>query len=137
MMTDPHESEPHVGIPVKTYFLIFGALAVCTAISFLVNEGERHGMIGAYAGFAMIFAVAVCKAVLVGMFFMHLKLDWTRLYFVIVPVMILAVMMLVVLLPDIVLAWHHGEEQRDTRLRFAPAEQLAEKRFPCDDFLLY
>ena len=40
------------------------------------------------------------------------------------------------LLPDIVLAWHHGEEQRDTRLRFAPAKQLAEKRFPCDDFLL-
>ena len=109
-MTEPQESEPHAGhagIAVKTYFLIFGALAVCTAISFLVNEGERHQLIGAYAGFAMIFAVAVCKAVLVGMFFMHLKLDWTRLYFVIVPVMILAVMLLVVLLPDIVLAWHH------------------------------
>ena len=136
-MTEPHDSSPHhEGITVKTYFLIFGALAVCTAISFMVNEGERHHMIGAYAGFAMIFAVAVCKMVLVAMFFMHLKLDWTRLYFVIVPVMILAVMMLVVLLPDIVLAWHHGEEQRDTHLRFAPAEQLAEKRFPCDDILL-
>src|SRR3989442_2696787 len=100
-MTEPHESEPHVGIPVKTYFLIFGALAVCTAISFMVNEGERHHMIGAYAGFAMIFAVAVCKAVLVGMFFMHLKLDWSRLYFVIVPFMILAGMMLVIPLSGI------------------------------------
>jgi caa(3)-type oxidase subunit IV len=120
---------------VKTYFLIFGALAVCTAISFLVNEGERHQLIGAYVGFAMIFAVAVCKAVLVGMFFMHLKLDWTRLYFVIVPVMILAVMLLMVLLPDIVLAWRRAEEHRDTRSRFAPAEQFAEKRFPCDEFI--
>ena len=107
-MTEPHDTAPHhAGISVKTYFLVFGALAVCTAISFLVNEGERHGLIGAYAGFAMIFAVAVCKMGLVATFFMHLKLDWTRLYFVIVPVSILAVMMLVVLLPDIVLAWHH------------------------------
>jgi cytochrome c oxidase subunit IV len=111
-MTEPHDSSPHhEGVAVKTYFLIFGALAVCTAISFLVNEGERHPeghpLISPYAGFAIIFAVAVCKMVLVAMFFMHLKLDWTRLYFVIVPVMILAVMLLVVLLPDIVLAWHH------------------------------
>ena len=110
-MTEPHESEPHIGIPVKTYFLVFGALAVFTAVSFLVNFGEHHPedhpIISPYVGFAMIFVVAVCKTVLVAMFFMHLKLDWTRLYFVIVPVSILAVMMLVVLLPDIVLAWHH------------------------------
>jgi cytochrome c oxidase subunit IV len=112
MTTEPHDSSAHhEEIPVKTYFLIFGALAVCTAVSFLVNFGEHHPedhpLISPYIGFAMIFAVAVCKMVLVAMFFMHLKLDWTRLYFVIVPVMILAVMMLVVLLPDIVLAWHH------------------------------
>jgi caa(3)-type oxidase subunit IV len=110
-MADSHDASHHDGIAVSTYFVIFGALAVCTAISFLVNFGEQHPkdnpFISVYAGFAMILAVAVCKAVLVGMFFMHLKLDWSRLYFVIVPVMLLAVMMIVVLLPDVVLAWHH------------------------------
>jgi hypothetical protein len=39
---------------------------------------------------------------------MHLLLDWKRLYFVIIPVMIMGAMMIVVLLPDIVLAWHHN-----------------------------
>ena len=110
-MTESHGSPAHGGIAVKTYFVIFGALAIFTAVSFLVNFGEHHPeehpFIGVYAGFVLILGVAVCKAVLVGMFFMHLKLDWTRLYFVIVPVMLLAVMMIIVLLPDVVLAWHH------------------------------
>jgi len=106
-MTDSHDVSHHGGIAVKTYFAIFGALAVFTAVSFIVNEGVRHEFLSVFAGFVLILGVAVCKAVLVGMFFMHLKIDWTKLYFVIVPVMLLAVMMMIVLLPDIVLAWHH------------------------------
>lgn len=108
-MTEAHDAQAHSGIEVKTYFVIFGALVIFTAISFLVNFGEHHPedhpYIGVFAGFVLILGVALCKAVLVAMFFMHLKIDWTRLYFVIVPVMLLAVMMMVVLLPDIVLAW--------------------------------
>ena len=38
---------------------------------------------------------------------MHLKYDWGKLYFLIVPAFILGAMMMIVLLPDIVLAWHH------------------------------
>src|ERR1700687_2873091 len=106
-MTDSHDPQHHDGINVKMYFLIFGALAVFTAVSFIVNEAVRHDVIGAFSGFVLILGVAVCKAVLVAMFFMHLKIDWTKLYFVIVPVMLLAVMMIIVLLPDVVLAWHH------------------------------
>jgi hypothetical protein len=37
---------------------------------------------------------------------MHLKFEWSKLYFLIIPVMILGVMMMVVLLPDIVIDWH-------------------------------
>ena len=106
-MTDSHNSSPHGGTAVQTYFVIFGALAIFTAVSFIVNEGVRHDVLSVYAGFVLILGVAVCKAVLVAMFFMHLKIDWSRLYFVIVPVMLLAVMMIIVLLPDVVLAWHH------------------------------
>ena len=106
-MADSHDASHHDGIAVKTYFVIFGALAIFTAVSFIVNEAVRHDVLSVTAGFVLILGVAVCKAVLVGMFFMHLKLDWSRLYFVIVPVMLLAVMMIVVLLPDVVLAWHH------------------------------
>ena len=37
----------------------------------------------------------------------RLLFDWKRFYFVIIPVMVLGTMLVVVLLPDIVLAWHH------------------------------
>ena len=33
--------------------------------------------------------------------------DWKRFYFMIIPVMVLGTMLVIVLLPDIVLAWHH------------------------------
>jgi cytochrome c oxidase subunit IV len=84
--------------------VIFGALSVFTAISFLVNH--IFGL-GSYTGASIILIVAVCKAALVGAIFMHLKWDWSRVYFIIVPISILATMMMIVLLPDIVLAWSH------------------------------
>jgi hypothetical protein len=57
----------------------------------------------------LIMIVSVVKATLVALIFMHLKFDWGRLYFLVIPVLILGVMMMVVLLPDIVIGWHYGE----------------------------
>jgi caa(3)-type oxidase subunit IV len=93
----------HAGPTFNTYLGIFGALAFFTLLSFLIRELLGQGN---FAGAGLIMVVAVCKAVLVAMFFMHLKFDWPKLYFVVIPVLILTVMMLVVLLPDIVIDWH-------------------------------
>ena len=60
-----------------------------------------------WSQWALILVVAVVKATLVTMYFMHVKFDWSKLYFLIIPVVILAIMMMVVLLPDTVVAWHH------------------------------
>jgi caa(3)-type oxidase subunit IV len=106
-MEDSHGSEGQAGPTMQLYLFISVALSVFTAVSFAVNAGVRGGTFSPTTGFTIIMAVAVCKAVLVAMFFMHLKFDWMRLYFLIIPVMVLGVMMVVVLLPDIVLAWHH------------------------------
>ena len=92
----------HPGPTVQTYLVIFIALSCFTAVSFLVNA--TFG-IGSDTGMAIIMGVAVCKATLVCMFFMHLKYEWMKLYFLIVPVGILGVLMMIVLLPDIVYAW--------------------------------
>jgi caa(3)-type oxidase subunit IV len=105
-MSESHRSADHAGSGVTPYLVIFGALVVFTTISFVVNGAVRGETIQAATGFTIILAVAVCKAVLVAMFFMHLKWDWARLYFMIVPVLILGTMLVIVLLPDIVLAWH-------------------------------
>ena len=109
-MVDAHDTvsgsygpEAHHGPTFNTYLGVFGALAVFTLLSFLVNLVFG---IGSPAGAGIIMLVAVCKAVLVGMFFMHLKFDWSKLYFLVFPVLILTVVMLLVLLPDVVVNPH-------------------------------
>jgi len=101
-MSENHGAAEHHGPTLRIYLVIFGALCVFTLVSFLVNAILG---IGSHAGMAIIMAVAVCKATLVGMFFMHLKYEWMKLYFLIVPVAILGVMMMIVLMPDGVAGW--------------------------------
>jgi caa(3)-type oxidase subunit IV len=106
-MTEPSTQGHHAESGIRPYLVVFAALCIFTLISFVVNSQVTSGNITAATGFVMILGVAVVKAVLVATYFMHLLFDWGRLYFVIIPVMIMATMLVVVLLPDIVLAWHH------------------------------
>ena len=105
-MSDAHDAGHH-GPGFKAYMVVFGALSIFTVISFVVNYGVRHEVLTQHAGFALILAVAVIKAVLVGTYFMHLIIDWGKLYYFIFPTFILGAMFIVVLLPDIVLGWPH------------------------------
>lgn len=99
-MSDTHE-EGHHGPTVQNYMVVFGALAGLTLISFIVNWALGRNV----ASMLIILGVGVIKALLVGAYFMHLKWDWSRLYYLIFPTFILGAMMMMVLLPDIVLAW--------------------------------
>jgi cytochrome c oxidase subunit 4 len=101
MATDTQHAEAHHGPDLKAYLVVFGALAIFTALSFGVNAvlGQNH------VSAMIILGIGVCKATLVGMYFMHLKVDWPKVYFMIVPAFILGTMMMIVLLPDFVLAW--------------------------------
>jgi cytochrome c oxidase subunit 4 len=107
MADTPHE-ETHHGPDVKAYMVVFGALSVFTLLSFIFNwmAHPEHEILTKVQSFVLILGVAIVKATLVGLYFMHLKLDWPRLYFMIVPAFILGTMMMIVLLPDIVLGWH-------------------------------
>lgn len=96
-------SEPEFGL----YITIFVGLCVLTLVSFLSNQIVNHAMEMPGLSMVIILLVSVGKATLVAMFFMHLKWDWSKLYFLVIPVVIMGVMMMIVLLPDIVLAWHH------------------------------
>ena len=122
-MADTHDSiagetgHGHHGPTLPLYLAVAAVLSVFTAVSFIVNamvldphtpksEQPWYRMISHMTSLWIILGVAICKASLVGAFFMHLKYDWFKLYFMIVPVFILAVMMMLVLMPDIVVAWH-------------------------------
>jgi cytochrome c oxidase subunit 4 len=102
-MTETHGADQHHGPDFKAYMVVFGALSLFTAISFVVNHYIGRNT----TGMMIILAVAVVKAVLVGTYFMHLIVDWPKLYYLIFPTFILAAMFIVVLLPDIVLGWPH------------------------------
>lgn len=96
-MADTHHAGEHHGPTFQQYMLIAAVLAVCTASSFAFNQFVSAKV----AAFLLILSVAIIKAVLVGMYFMHLKWDWKLLYFLIVPSFVLGTMMMIVLLPDI------------------------------------
>jgi cytochrome c oxidase subunit IV len=109
-MTDSHNgaashAAEHHGPNVRAYLMVFGALVICTLMSFVFNYGARADVINTYTSFTAIMTVSVIKATLVGTIFMHLKWDWGKVYIMIVPALILGPLLVVVLLPDIVLAW--------------------------------
>ena len=101
-----HPHGEHHGPSLRIYLTVFVALCVFTALSFIVNVAEHTMGFGAIIGMFIILLVAVCKATLVTMYFMHLKYDWSKVFFIMVPVVILAVMMMIVLMPDTVVGWH-------------------------------
>jgi cytochrome c oxidase subunit 4 len=115
-MASVHEPHAHHGPTFRTYMVIAFALSVFTISSFVFNSMSRmepEPMLSAHQAFVLILGVAVIKAVLVGMYFMHLKFEWGKLYFIIVPIFILAIMMAMVLLPDTVIAWEPSHDPLD------------------------
>src|SRR5687767_14059608 len=89
----------------RTYIAIFIALCGFTAVSFFFNEMVRREVISPMTSAVAIMIVAVIKAGCVAYIFMHLKADWGKVYCIMIPVLIMCVMMIIVFLPDGVLAW--------------------------------
>src|SRR5436190_14167795 len=103
-MSHGHPVPDHADAHFKAYIKVFIALCVCTALSFIVNQILGENVTSA----AIILLVSCVKATLVGYIFMHLAADWGKVYGIIIPVAVMALMMAIVLMPDIVLGWHYG-----------------------------
>ena len=88
------------------YHKIFWYLLVLTILEIIVALVPFARLVKGI----LLVGMALGKAALVAMFFMHLKYDWFKLYFIVFPVVILTAMMVIVLLPDTVLTWHEGQE---------------------------
>jgi caa(3)-type oxidase subunit IV len=103
-----HDEHAHHGPNMQAYLVIGLALSIFTAVSFIVNGLSRRPepIITPVLGFAIILGVAVVKSLLVALYFMHLKYDWRKVAFFIIPALILGTMFFFVFMPDIVLAWH-------------------------------
>jgi cytochrome c oxidase subunit IV len=104
-VVEPPEDPTHW----RMYVGVFIALCVCTALSFVFNQVLGQNSTSA----ALITLVAIVKAGLVAMVFMHLTFDWRRVYGIMIPVVIMAVMTVIILSIDIGLVWHHGHAESD------------------------
>ncbi len=91
-----------------TFVKVFIVLLVCTATSYTVNRivGAEHALLN----FLLIGLVSCIKAALVMYFFMHLKIDWRKVFVFLIPICILAPMVIIVLWPDMVLSWSLSKE---------------------------
>ena len=93
-------SESHSEPSDKLYLMIAASLGGLTIVSYLADlVGLPRGAL-----ILVVLSVAVVKATLVATFFMHLKIDWTKVKIMIIPALILAAVLVFALLPDITLA---------------------------------
>jgi len=87
------------------YMVVFWLLVILTGASF-VTFFLPEAMSG-MAILLFVMLVAVCKASLVGMFFMHLKFEGPWKYVVLIPAGLLLVMLVIALVPDVGLRGLH------------------------------
>jgi len=88
---------------MTAYVAVFVALCVCTSLSFLFNRMFHDNP---HLSTTLIAIVAVIKAGLVAAIFMHLTFDWRKVYGIMIPVVIMAVMTVIILSIDGALVWH-------------------------------
>lgn len=93
-----HEHHSHGA----TYASVFGALIVFTIISFAADKMKflDHKIV-----VCVVMAVAVCKALCVMLYFMHLKFERAWKYLLLAPTFVLAFTIPFALAPDI--GWHY------------------------------
>lgn len=98
--TAPAHDAHHDAHPEPNYMGVFYILCACTAVSFITVSHFWVSNLGAQSGHMVVMLVAVIKALLVAMYFMHLKYDWFRVYGMMIPTMIMGTLLVLALLPD-------------------------------------
>jgi cytochrome c oxidase subunit 4 len=114
-----HE-EHHGGI--GKYIAVFIALCLLTLCSFLTYFPFWRERMAPEVGWAFMMAVSCTKAMLVILFFMHVKYEANWKYVLTIPAGMMSIFLLLMLVPDIGLRQHWYSEER----RLYAAEPTAE-----------
>ncbi len=95
---DEHHGKPH---DVKKYLYVFLALCVLTMMSFFTYSEfwpfHEHPQVG----WTFMMAVSLSKALLVMLFFMHLKYEASWKYVLTIPASVMSVFLVIALIPDV------------------------------------
>jgi cytochrome c oxidase subunit 4 len=126
--TDPHGEHVHGGHAhgeahgdhggVGKYVLVFVALCVLSSASFFTCSKYWDRIFGTdpfsdHVAWAFMMAVSCGKALLVVLFFMHVKYEASWKYVLTIPASIMAIFLGLALVPDIGLRRHHYSQERE------------------------
>jgi len=120
--TEHHEEHEHHG-GVGIYWLVFGALVVLTTMSFLTYFDFWREHVPVQVSRSFMMAVSCTKAMLVIMFFMHLKWEANWKWVLTVPASIMSAILIFALVPDIGFRMRYASYDR---LIYAAAEPATE-----------
>ncbi len=120
--TQSHSHDDHH--PSKAiYGYVFVALCVLTAASFLTYFPFWKNSFSKEAAWALMMTVSCTKAMLVILFFMHLKSEKSWKYVLTIPTAMMAIFLVLMLVPDV-----------GRRVRNYTAERNRYSAYPVDTF---
>lgn len=129
-MTDHHSAHAHGHADhghhasLWLYIYVFFALCVLTGASFFTysDAWPFHNPGQEWVGWTFMMAVSCTKAMLVIMFFMHVKYEKSWKYVLTIPTAMMAVFLVLMLVPDIGMRTQHYSEERMQRSAVPAAE---------------
>ncbi|MCA8999901.1 MAG: cytochrome C oxidase subunit IV family protein [Planctomycetaceae bacterium] len=92
------------GLHKVNYAMIFGALCVCTVISYALDSVPNSAIL-----VTGVLAIAVAKALFVMTYFMHLKFEGKWKFIILMPTAILAVGLMFALAPDMAMHYYTSD----------------------------
>ncbi len=120
---DAHES--HGGI--AQYIYVFFALCVLTGASFFTYSSAWPFHDEPKIGWAFMMAVSCTKAMLVILFFMHVKYEANWKYVLTIPAAFMSIFLMLALVPDVGLRGYWASEERQLHMA-APASETGPVR---------
>ncbi len=112
MSDHEQHDDGHHGSNVGKFVMVFFALCILTTISFIVGNSEALMQNTPAIGRFLMIAVSCAKALLVILFFMHLKWEANWKYVLTIPASMMSIFLLVMLTPDIGCRYSHYSEER-------------------------
>ncbi len=117
---DDHDDHEQHGVGL--YLFVFVALCVLTTMSFLTYSDLWRLYMSPEVSRVFMMAVSCTKAMLVIMFFMHLKWEANWKWVLTVPASVMSMLLICALIPDIGLRMRHASHDRWIYAAEEPAE---------------
>lgn len=111
---DSHSHDSHGG--TGKYWAVFAALCLFTTASFFTYSASWPFHDTPAVGWAFMMAVSCCKAMMVALFFMHLKWEAGWKYVLTIPACLMSVFLLCMLIPDVGLRMRRAAPERVVRM---------------------